>query len=1226
MADEIGRAFQKVGGSASALQVPFEQVSAWIAVVSSKTRESAESIGTSFKAILARIQNMKEYGFDEEDGTKVNEVAKSLATVGIQLMDTNGQFRNTGVLMDQLGKKWDNLDSRTKAYLATTIAGTRQQSRFYALMDGYSEATELYINALNSAGVATQKFGIYQESTQAKMDKFNSTLNTFWQNAIDSDTIKSVIDLGTIFIELIIKIVDKIGIIIPTLTALGLVLTFLSGTFRGLTGSVISTTAGLMGLTFATQAERTAMTGAALATALFSNALKSIPGVALISALTIGAGLLAEWAINAFTAKNKTKELTDEYNKSIQSIKENDFSLNDKFSSLDSGIQNNIIKFFNNLKSINEDLNFDNFMSGIDATKLIAFQDALDKFKDNGNIDELNGSLESLYDHLIDVAKQNGVTGDSAKLFANQFIKMQNPIEYAKYSLTQFTGVLEGLKNQTITTANAINIMEKLLSTTVSEETIKRIALHNDEISKLKDKAGAYALAKVIAQEELDANPSGDDQFGITSKFLGKTPTKSKIGASIAYGTIVNKYQEIFDQFLTNKSILGSSENTTLPHDFSDLPSSSAKDQYQTDQYEQALAALNQQLSILSYNKSKLSQTSSEYRNIISQEIALYKQQQDLAHQEADRLRAKLASGSLDQKEIDETKKTIDDLGDTWLDLQKTIDDLNFETVTSNLSKFDNQISILKDNLSTYKSQLDLLSPSSSEYDSKLQEIINTTKEYAQVLKNKQLLTEQELLNDKLTILQKEELQNKLREINKEQIQLQIELQSQLASLANETIQIYKDVYEAQKDAAISAIDEQMEAEEDRHKQITDNLDDELDQYKDIIQAKLDAIDKSESEYDYNKDLTQLQKERQEIQNKLNSLKLDDSDWATSQKEDLTKQLNEKDLAIQEKQHDRSIELQKDNLNYLLDSYESESDAKKEAEDGNYDAVKDSLDKQKKEVEKYWNNIINDDQKFSNIRRNIIAGNLDGIQSDFEDFSSILSNKSEILGESITNNLINKMKEITPALQAAKSELDDYTSINNGYDSGSNSSNNNSGSSSEKTLTKGMTLRDAASVAGVSIDYDKENKMIILNGKKYFSVPGTSLNSSGYNVVDNPELVKQLLKNVGGSFHTGGIIGEDSGSSSPSRITQLVNKLFNLKPNEQVVTALKNEIMIPQNNIPNFISNIQNMVSGLQPIVAGGGDTNYHLSLRIDNINGDNKNAGNEIFSQIVSGLKRMGK
>lgn len=124
-ADEIGRAMQKVGGSAGALNLNFEKVSSWVATISARTRESAETIGQSLKGILARIQNMKEYGFDEADGTKVNQVAKALAAVDVALMDSNGQFRNFGTVMDELGAKWKDLDSRQKAYISTTVAGKK---------------------------------------------------------------------------------------------------------------------------------------------------------------------------------------------------------------------------------------------------------------------------------------------------------------------------------------------------------------------------------------------------------------------------------------------------------------------------------------------------------------------------------------------------------------------------------------------------------------------------------------------------------------------------------------------------------------------------------------------------------------------------------------------------------------------------------------------------------------------------------------------------------------------------------------------------------------------------------------------------------------------------------------------------------------------------------------------------------------------------------------------
>jgi TP901 family phage tail tape measure protein len=121
MADEIGKAMQKVGGTAGALKIPFEEVSSWIAVISSRTRESAETVGQGVKSILARVQSLKQNGFDETDGTKINTVAKALATIGVKLVDATGQFRNFGTVMNEIGARWKDLDSRQKAYIATTV-------------------------------------------------------------------------------------------------------------------------------------------------------------------------------------------------------------------------------------------------------------------------------------------------------------------------------------------------------------------------------------------------------------------------------------------------------------------------------------------------------------------------------------------------------------------------------------------------------------------------------------------------------------------------------------------------------------------------------------------------------------------------------------------------------------------------------------------------------------------------------------------------------------------------------------------------------------------------------------------------------------------------------------------------------------------------------------------------------------------------------------------------
>jgi hypothetical protein len=56
----------------------------------------------------------------------------------------------------ELSKKWNTLDFETQRYIATTAAGSRQQSRFIAMMSDYARSTELVSIANNSAGASTE--------------------------------------------------------------------------------------------------------------------------------------------------------------------------------------------------------------------------------------------------------------------------------------------------------------------------------------------------------------------------------------------------------------------------------------------------------------------------------------------------------------------------------------------------------------------------------------------------------------------------------------------------------------------------------------------------------------------------------------------------------------------------------------------------------------------------------------------------------------------------------------------------------------------------------------------------------------------------------------------------------------------------------------------------------------------------------------------------------------
>ena len=208
-AEEIGEALQKVASTAENSGVSLEKAASWIATISSITRESASSIGNSLKTIISRYEQIKAKGFNEEDATQINDVTKALQAVGIAAVDAQGQLRPIAEVLDELGAKWDGLTKNEKAYVATTLAGTYQRNRLITLLDNYNDSLKNYESALNSAGTAEQKFAIYQESTQAALDRLKASWEDLWQNTISSDTIKTIINLGTA----ILNLVDKIGLL-----------------------------------------------------------------------------------------------------------------------------------------------------------------------------------------------------------------------------------------------------------------------------------------------------------------------------------------------------------------------------------------------------------------------------------------------------------------------------------------------------------------------------------------------------------------------------------------------------------------------------------------------------------------------------------------------------------------------------------------------------------------------------------------------------------------------------------------------------------------------------------------------------------------------------------------------------------------------------------------------------------------------------------------------------
>ena len=102
---ELATALSKVASQANLAGMSMDYTLALLAKGIETTRESAESIGTALKTVVARMREITDYGKTLEDGTDVNNVETQLKAVGISLRDNNGELRSTQDVLNEVGLK-----------------------------------------------------------------------------------------------------------------------------------------------------------------------------------------------------------------------------------------------------------------------------------------------------------------------------------------------------------------------------------------------------------------------------------------------------------------------------------------------------------------------------------------------------------------------------------------------------------------------------------------------------------------------------------------------------------------------------------------------------------------------------------------------------------------------------------------------------------------------------------------------------------------------------------------------------------------------------------------------------------------------------------------------------------------------------------------------------------------------------------------------------------------
>ena len=221
--EELATGMSKVASAANLMGVDVDQLNATLATVISVTRQAPESVGTAFKTIYARMGDI-EAGLDAETTLGAyTEQMKKIA--GIDVLDQNGQLRDMGEVIEEVGNKWADMSREQQIAISQAMAGTRQYNNLLALFDNWDMYTETLQKSQNAAGTLNRQQEIYMQSTEAGLQRLRTEAEETYKILFDTDTVNDFISLLEKLLSTTNVFLSALGGGKQTLANLGLIAT-----------------------------------------------------------------------------------------------------------------------------------------------------------------------------------------------------------------------------------------------------------------------------------------------------------------------------------------------------------------------------------------------------------------------------------------------------------------------------------------------------------------------------------------------------------------------------------------------------------------------------------------------------------------------------------------------------------------------------------------------------------------------------------------------------------------------------------------------------------------------------------------------------------------------------------------------------------------------------------------------------------------------------------------
>lgn len=434
-----------------------------------------------------------------------------------------------------------------------------------------------------------------------------------------------------------------------------------------------------------------------------------------------------------------------------------------------------------------------------------------------------------------------------------------------------------------------------------------------------------------------------------------------------------------------------------------------------------------------------LDKSSKEYYNTLIGMNKSLREKQLLNQEELTKQSALIQNGKLYGEALENARKKVDELQLSVKELVNQIEDSNFEIIVSVKNQSDD---IVKD----IQFEIDKASKSREKYDQGSEDYRKYTdtlvKQYEKLaqqhLKTRDALTEEiklrgtsaERIKEIKQLLRDEHLAYidatlAIKNHNKE---LEEANKAQIEKLWNDLVNLYKEVVSARRDAHMKEIQERIDSEAKAHESRIKQLNDEMNLFRKNVQERLKLIEREEAQRTYDMKIDDLEKERNKLQKLYDKMANVTSADDKKKRKEILEKMNEIDKQIAEEQHQRSIELQKQGLNDLLDIKQEETDGKIEEEKRSHDETIKLINREKEYWEKHYTDLLNDQRKFNQMREDLINGHFDKIKAEFEGYigemEAMMPNLLDTLdgtmsavGGSIQQNLIDNLREALKLMQ-----------------------------------------------------------------------------------------------------------------------------------------------------------------------------------------------------------------